>query len=543
MYFGGLFVAEKDLLRPEYGGAVEAVEADPGLREEYLPLLDELTDSFYQRISTGMARYDAYSDTLSDYYRSLPTEDKPNIAQLRKWLRLQCSASESGKALYEAVRNDTAREPDYLLFAADVYANEDGGHTLLEQILLRTFCGAHPALARSIPLSPAEESGEKAAASTSSRRPVFTFSAQENSSDPRLLLLRWDEQNFAKAGTLELLQKEQVVGSCEIKNQSSPVQIIRLDELGSVSFDAVRFRVTRASGKETPQLLQLALWGLGSNPAQRTVKLLSTEEVAELCRYVNSLLSYGNGPRVRGNRNPTEQEILAYGEGHCGQFAYLFVKELSRRGVTDATVYGMVSRYYDNRSANHAVVEVETAEGLRVFDPTFGGWYLTDIRSLLTGENISEYAQGFESATAYYVTERFWKEVYSVSVITDQRNTYDTQLTGRNTVCATGLRSRVSYVKRDPKMDDRMITVSFRYPQSFYRIDCSFEESVPVMTFACVTVTSPDGSTETYPAHTVVTGEYSLEIQLDEPVEASLIELLFRTGAELPVLYTFFIYQ
>ena len=107
---------------------------------------------------------------------------------------------------------------------------------------------------------------------------------------------------------------------------------------------------------------------------QEQQALPTVQEVQEINQYVNGLISYGVGPQVEG-RNPCEREILGAGEGHCGMYAYLFVKELSRHGYDEAMVYDISSAYLGTATANHSVVSVETQEGSWVFDPTYGIYY------------------------------------------------------------------------------------------------------------------------------------------------------------------------
>lgn len=142
--------------------------------------------------------------------------------------------------------------------------------------------------------------------------------------------------------------------------------------------------------------------------------LPTVQEADEINRHVNRLISYGVGPQIEG-RNPCEREILKAGEGHCGMYAYLFVKELSRRGYDHAVVYDIRSTYRGSNTADHSVVEVETEDGLFVYDPTYGIYYQTDLETLTNCDNIEVYACGEPSEESYYLTDRFFSEIERIS--------------------------------------------------------------------------------------------------------------------------------
>lgn len=89
------------------------------------------------------------------------------------------------------------------------------------------------------------------------------------------------------------------------------------------------------------------------------------------------MLSYGIGSRPEG-RNPTEKEILSAGEGDCGMYAYLFCKELSRRGAK-GTAYDLRTFSYEGFAISHTAVEVETEEGKMVCDSTHGVYCCSDL--------------------------------------------------------------------------------------------------------------------------------------------------------------------
>lgn len=143
------------------------------------------------------------------------------------------------------------------------------------------------------------------------------------------------------------------------------------------------------------------------------LKVPTVEEVQEINEYVNGLISYGVGPQVEG-RPITEEDYLEFGTGDCGIYCYLFVKELSRHGYYQATLYGISSLHIGEDSSIHAVVEVQTTEGPYVFDPTHGIYYTTDMATLLTCDDAQAYVCGEPSMDSYYLTNRFFTEAYQV---------------------------------------------------------------------------------------------------------------------------------
>lgn len=59
---------------------------------------------------------------------------------------------------------------------------------------------------------------------------------------------------------------------------------------------------------------------------------------------------------------PTEEEIINYGEGNCGQYCDLLARALDRKGIK-CEIIGITSNNIGSITADHSIVEVETTEG------------------------------------------------------------------------------------------------------------------------------------------------------------------------------------
>lgn len=105
--------------------------------------MDMLTDRFSAKVAEGATRYQAYIDTYAQYYSEvLPPDDDAvsSEAGIEAWLEFQCSQTESGKAIFEAIKDGTFTEKDYYEYMKDCY-QAPNTHTILERLLLRTFAG------------------------------------------------------------------------------------------------------------------------------------------------------------------------------------------------------------------------------------------------------------------------------------------------------------------------------------------------------------------------------------------------------------------
>ena len=274
-------------------------------------------------------------------------------------------------------------------------------------------------------------------------------------------------------------------------------------------------------------------------------KVPTVQEAQEINLHVNGLISYGVGPQIEG-RAATEDEILASGEGHCGMFAYLFVKELSRHGYYGATTYGITSLFIGESTANHTVVEVETTEGPYVFDPTHGIYYTTDMDTLLSCGNAEMYAEGQPSMESYYLTSRFFAETSSLTVYIDARDESDLNLLqwcDGNVASSIAIQPTATQdVVYDENLEENSISCTFDEKVEFYRIRIGFMEELQApLDLTCYTV---DESGEKALLHgRLIQDTYELNYQLDDPVTISKIIIEIAGEASLPEIAFWDIYQ
>lgn len=272
---------------------------------------------------------------------------------------------------------------------------------------------------------------------------------------------------------------------------------------------------------------------------------LSTEEIQRIDQKVNKLIVYGVGPKTEG-RNPTEKEILAAGEGHCGMYAYLLCKELSRYGV-EGIVYDL--RTYENPSMSHSVVEVQSKEGKMVFDPSYGVFYRSDLEHLLASETASAYREGIPSDTSsYYLADRFWAEVANTVCYMNVCDIYDLKLLRWTTAaCSANLpqiamREALSMVQDKTLEKDSVLTV-FAKDEEFYRIKARFLERLDEpLSVECRIVKQNGEYVEM--SRRIIQKAYSIELQLDTSVKGSSVQICFLNGSKpLPPLAYYDIYQ
>lgn len=278
---------------------------------------------------------------------------------------------------------------------------------------------------------------------------------------------------------------------------------------------------------------------------QEQQALPTLQEVQEINQYVNGLISYGVGPQVEG-RNPCEREILDAGEGHCGMYAYLFVKELSRHGYDEAMAYDISSTYCGTETAQHSVVSVVTQEGNYVFDPTYGIYYQTDINTLIDCGHAEDFAVGETYSESFYLTNRFFSEIEKVSCYEDVRNSYDLNLLKwYNSAVISGiptvpeLSQEIVY---DTTVGADSIVLSFDEPVEFYRLEFGFSEQVQVPLELEFEVPDSAGKTHMLDGR-LVQDAYRLTFQLEEAYSSSEIHVELQGCEELPQITFLNLYQ
>ena len=207
-------------------------------------------------------------------------------------------------------------------------------------------------------------------------------------------------------------------------------------------------------------------------------------------------------------------------------FAYLFSKELSRRGYYGTTTYGITSQYIGESTANHSVVEVETTEGPYVFDPTHGIYYTTDMATLLSCDNAETYAEGEPSMESYYLTSRFFAETSSLTVYIDARDESDLNLLrwcDGNVSSGIAIRPTATQdVVYDENLTPNSIVCTFNEEVEFYRIRIGFMEELQApLDLTCYTV---DKTGEKSVLHgNLIQDSYELNYQLDDAAIISKI--------------------
>ena len=269
----------------------------------------------------------------------------------------------------------------------------------------------------------------------------------------------------------------------------------------------------------------------------------SVAEVEEVCRWTSGLLEYGAGPVIESGRNPCEAEILAYGEGHCGMYAYLFAKELSRRQIP-CTAFGITSSYLNWSQAIHMVVQVDTDQGTYVFDPTYGNYYEADLATLCAG-NGEVYLIGAPSEETYYQTSRFFAEVQMIEIYPDLRDYYDLDL-GKNfprqTLANLALCPEPVDIRYAEELEPNTVKTTFQEEVEFYRVRMEFVDPVPEdATFTC-TVTRADGTVEEVEGF-VQQDIYQVNFQAFEQTDALEVEMRIACAQTLPELIQYTIYQ
>lgn len=275
------------------------------------------------------------------------------------------------------------------------------------------------------------------------------------------------------------------------------------------------------------------------------LKVPTVEEVQEINEYVNGLISYGVGPQVEG-RPITEEDYLEFGTGDCGIYCYLFIKELSRHGYYQATLYGISSLHIGEDSSIHAVVEVQTTEGPYVFDHTHGIYYTTDMATLLTCDDAQAYACGEPSMDSYYLTNRFFTEAYQVLEQPDSLLLNDLNLLGWYPASVTSSIPVEPASSQDVVYDETLTPNSifcvFTEDVEFYRITMSFMEELQVpLEVTCWSV-DEDG-TKTALEGDLVQDVYDLSYQLKDAATTSEILVEISGRETLPNLALFDIYQ
>ena len=199
------------------------------------------------------------------------------------------------------------------------------------------------------------------------------------------------------------------------------------------------------------------------------------EKLKEINCYVNSLLTYGSGPLYE-DRNPNEQELLKYGEGHCGEYAYLLTKYLIQKQIecktADITMYEL---------GGHSVVEVKWKGHYFVLDPTLNLYYKGSL------SDIVEYGVEADS-TPYAVEGAAWGKEYffqnaeTIRYYTEVCDSYDIEyLQKEDCIISSNLTADHLPLTIDQKLLRQgqgtfVIQLELEEPLSIYRLKMGFSE-------------------------------------------------------------------
>lgn len=279
---------------------------------------------------------------------------------------------------------------------------------------------------------------------------------------------------------------------------------------------------------------------------------LTPEEVQEINLRTQALIRYGKGPISEG-RFPTEKEILAAGEGHCAMYVYLFCKNLSRRGA-QGTVYGIKAPFFGESSGSHALVEVETSEGVFVFDPTHGVYYDTDLKTLISSGRAMAYLHGTPSINGapfrgvFYLTDRFFSDASYITCYPNICDDGDLKLLKEGTRSFTSVNAEwlqkgreYSFVLHE-QLPIGAIETKFVEPTELYRIKIGFSSKLWQDVSVNLKITDEKGE-RLASGGWVRQTDFTLEYQLSEPVVASAVYLQLKTRADEAMLPKVAYYQ
>lgn len=292
------------------------------------------------------------------------------------------------------------------------------------------------------------------------------------------LLINWgDGNNLADKYVVSLYNSGRLIKTLSF---SSPIsRTIILNEGNKLlEIDGLKVELVGIQRQEEVMIRQIALLPPAESILERVenIKINSSDTVEQICnklreitRCVNSLLVYGLGPEVNGG-NPDEEELLEYGEGHCGSYAYLLNKYLAMKGIECQTV-DITSR----NQGGHSIVEVHVNGNYFVLDPTLNLLYKSNIQNLVnngivySGELYIEYGWG---------DNYFLKNAYNIKYYMDVCDAYDFDVLKKlRYKIKSNLQEKHMPVGMNAEMkecDKLFMTFEFEEPIEFYRIKLWF---------------------------------------------------------------------
>ncbi|AQS60350.1 stalk domain-containing protein [Desulforamulus ferrireducens] len=209
------------------------------------------------------------------------------------------------------------------------------------------------------------------------------------------------------------------------------------------------------------------------------VNSVSIEDVISINKFVNGLLKYGKG---LGGQVPAK-ELISYGEGHCGDFCYLMMRELAKKGI-EARIVGVTSTF---KNANHSRVEVKIDGKWYTFDPTFNVYYNYSIQEMIDNPELSKTVVGNFDKSNSYMSPLFFKNASSILYYYDIDNR-DHKIIGEGTEILSNVNYLTNY-ELDKAFDGdiktyavpnsygfpQVIEIKFDKQQQFYRLKIFWE--------------------------------------------------------------------
>lgn len=135
----------------------------------------------------------------------------------------------------------------------------------------------------------------------------------------------------------------------------------------------------------------------------------SLEDVVNINDKVHNLLRYGEG--ILGSE--TARDLLAYGEGHCGDYSYLLYRELLKKEYFSRTV-DITSTYH---GSIHSLVEVRIGDKWYTFDPTYNLYYPNNVQELVENPELVDEKVCKVKVNSYYTHKEFFANPTNINYI------------------------------------------------------------------------------------------------------------------------------
>ncbi|HHY71901.1 MAG TPA: hypothetical protein GX497_01455 [Bacillus bacterium] len=203
------------------------------------------------------------------------------------------------------------------------------------------------------------------------------------------------------------------------------------------------------------------------------LKQRQLEFVIKLNDKVHHMLIYG--PGLDGDESA--QELLDYGEGHCGDFNYLLIRDLLMNGF-EARSVGIDSGY---NNASHSRVEVKIGGSWYTFDPTYNTYFPHSTEDMISNPELISDMVGVPNEHSFYNDIEFFKSPQKIYY------EYNMDYRDRNLVKESKISSTTSfydgygvdqladgiydtYTGAQSYQLPQSLNIDFGKPQDFYRI-------------------------------------------------------------------------